>query len=204
MSDDRHAVQADERRAAVFGIVQAAVSLTQGFLTEQISETAREIFLERFFQHLPGKAGDAFHGFERHVAGKAIADDDVDFAVENIASLDVANIAERQLGEQLARRPRELVPFAFLFTNRQQPDPRVLAAEGDPRVSGTHEGELDQMLRAAFDGRAGIEQDSRLLTGGNQRREGRPVDAAGGKGLRVDLRGPKDPTTSRGPMMGGR
>lgn len=31
----------------------------------------------------------------------------------------------------------------------------------------------------------------------------RPIDAAGVKGLLVDLKGPKNPATSRGPMMGG-
>jgi hypothetical protein len=31
----------------------------------------------------------------------------------------------------------------------------------------------------------------------------RPIDAAGGKGLLVDMKGPKNPATSRGPMMGG-
>jgi hypothetical protein len=30
----------------------------------------------------------------------------------------------------------------------------------------------------------------------------RNIDAAGGKGVRVDLKGPKDPATMRGPMMG--
>jgi len=31
----------------------------------------------------------------------------------------------------------------------------------------------------------------------------RPLDAVGVTGLKVDLRGPKDPATARGPMMGG-
>jgi hypothetical protein len=32
----------------------------------------------------------------------------------------------------------------------------------------------------------------------------RVIDAKGGKGLRVDLRGPKNPAAARGPMMGGK
>lgn len=38
---------------------------------------------------------------------------------------------------------------------------------------------------------------------GDREKYTRPIEAAGGKGLLVDLKGPKNPATSRGPMMGG-
>ena len=50
-------------------------------------------------------------------------------------------------------------------------------AERHARVGGAHDRELHEMLRPAFDGRAGIEQDRRLPARRDDRRQRRPIDA---------------------------
>jgi hypothetical protein len=79
--------------------------------------------------------------------------------------------------EELVRLARQLVPLAFFLANREQADARALAAKRNTGVRGAHHGELDKMLRPAFHRRPGIEENGRLLPGGNESSEGWTIDA---------------------------
>ena len=73
----------------------------------------------------------------------------------------------------------ELAPALGLDPVREQPDARALDAEHRRRVRRSHEGELDEDLRAHVGVGADVEQRHRAPRDGQRQRERRPVDAGG-------------------------
>ena len=56
----------------------------------------------------------------------------------------------------------QVVPLCRFLADRQQADARPFEAERDPREHDAHQGELQQVLRTAFDVGAGVEQHGGL------------------------------------------
>src|SRR5437016_2426917 len=78
----------------------------------------------------------------RDVADKAIAHDDVDLAVVEVAAFDVADEVHREVAHELEGGARKLVAFAFFFAVAQQPDARPVFSEDAAKVDLAHHGEL--------------------------------------------------------------
>ena len=81
---------AQQRRTADLLGVHHPLQLTQPTLDAQIAELRDEVLQKDFFQHPQQRLGDALGQFQHNVADKAIADDDVDLAVHDVARLNVA------------------------------------------------------------------------------------------------------------------
>src|SRR6185436_4944956 len=99
---------------------------------------------------------DALHGLERDVTGKAVADDDIDFIVKDVPAFDIADEVDERGCELRARRPRQVIALAFLFTIAQNPDARLRYGQNPLGVNRSHETELNQVVRLAVDVRPGI------------------------------------------------
>ncbi len=73
---------------------------------------------------------------------------------------------------------RQVVAFAFLFSNRKQPDPWMLHTENRTAVNIAHHRELLQIHCGAIDVRADIKQNGRRVQNGGKRcRQRRTVHA---------------------------
>ena len=77
VADDADAAHAEQRRATVFAVVEAAAELVEGLAGEQRAHLGGDGAGERLAQHIAHKAAHALTGFEGHVADKAVADDDI-------------------------------------------------------------------------------------------------------------------------------
>lgn len=75
------------------------------------------------------------------------------------------------------RLARQVIALRGFLANRQQADARPGHTQADPRVDRPHVGELQQVSRAAFRGRADIQQHGRALPRRDGRRQCRTVDA---------------------------
>ena len=90
-----------------------------------------------------------FERLQRHVAGEAVADDDVAGSLEQLAALDVAVEAERARLEERVRLERELVPLLRLLADREQPHRGRCDVEDLLGEDRAHVAELEQVLRRA-------------------------------------------------------
>src|SRR5215470_1895017 len=117
--DDRDAAQTEQRRAAVFPVVQATIGAHERAAAHEITHAAQRRLSEGALQHAADIRGETFHRLQRDIAGKAVAHDDVDLAVEEVATFDVADVVERGLREQIARRAREVVALGIFFAVAQ-------------------------------------------------------------------------------------
>src|SRR5258706_13227771 len=157
VGDNRHAIQSDQRRAAVLRIVETTVRLLQRFAAHQIAEPAGYIFFEGAFQNFTGKARNAFHRLQRDVTGKAVTNHHVDFTIENYGSFDIADIIDRRGRYLFARRPRQFIAFAVLLAITQHTDAWIGHAENSLGIDRTHQAKLNQVMRLAIDIGAGVD-----------------------------------------------
>ena len=138
VTDDAEAVEAEERRAAVLGVVDAPAEAAERLARQQVADARAERRRQLVVQQALDRLDQPFADLQRDVAGEAVADDDVDVAGVDVAPLDVADEVDRRVLEQLVRLARQLVALALFLADRQQPDARRRAAEGDARVRRTH------------------------------------------------------------------
>src|SRR6516164_9810263 len=85
VTDYAHTLDAQQRRAAVFGVVHALLEIREGRTREQIAHLPGDRGLERFLQHLLQQIDQAFAHLERNIADEAVADDDVRGAAIDVA-----------------------------------------------------------------------------------------------------------------------
>ena len=82
---------AEQRRAAVLGVVDAAPEMPQRAARQQRADPhgdgARQLFAQQTLDHVDEPLAD----LQRDVAGEAVADDDVGLAAVDVARLDVAD-----------------------------------------------------------------------------------------------------------------
>ncbi len=166
--DDAHALDAEEGRAAVLGVVE---------LAERGGERLA-LGVEGAREHPHERGGERLVELEQHVPDEAVADDHVDRpavarAAGDVAPLDVAEEADVGLAEEeLVRLLDGGVPLLGLLADGQQPDGRVVAAEQVLGVHGAEPGELHQLLGRAVDVRTRVEHDDRLARGREEGADG--------------------------------
>ena len=88
---DHHAVEAEQRRAAINFRVHAAFDGAKGVLGQQRAELAFGVAHQFAFEHGKHRHGEAFGGFQNDVADEAVADDDIHAVFEQVVALDVAD-----------------------------------------------------------------------------------------------------------------
>ena len=150
VADDGDAGDAEQRRAAVFRVVDAPAEMPQRPPRQQRSDAhrdrARQLLAQQILHHVDEPLAD----LQRDVAGEAVADDHVGVAAVDIARLDVADeLQRRALSSRCASRVSSL-PLRLFLADRQQPDARRLDAECHARVDAAHHRELQQMLPAGI------------------------------------------------------
>ncbi len=91
VADDADAAHAEQRRAAVLGVVEALLEVVEGLAREQRADLRGDGGLERLAQQRADQFGGALAGLEGDVADEAVADRDVGVAVEEVAAFDVAD-----------------------------------------------------------------------------------------------------------------
>ena len=175
--DDR-ALHAQQRRAADFGGIKAALDPAERVLRQQRGQLA----LGRIHQAALNQAED--HGdhalgvLEQHVADKAIRRDDVRLARQRIARLDIADKVERlRLFHQRVGRLCLLVALGRLHADVQQADLRVAHVHHAAHVGAAHHRELHDPLRLAIRVRARVHQQHRAPRHGQKRRQRGAVNA---------------------------
>ncbi len=178
VADDADAAYAEQRRATVFGVVEAAAKIVEGAAGEQRADLRGDGAGERFAQYVADEAADAFAGLEGDVAHEAVADDDVGVAVEDVAAFDVADEIDGQSLEQRQSFAGEVVALGFFFADGEQADARLVNLEHAAGVHFAHDGELLEVVRLAIDVGAYVEKHTRIAFGrGHGRGEGGTVDA---------------------------
>src|SRR5262249_12696332 len=150
VADDAQAVEADERRTAVFRVVHPFAEAAIGLSRQQVADTRAERRRQLVVQQPLDGFYEPFADLERDVAGEAVTHDYIGSPGVDVASLDVANESDRRSLQKLVRLSSQIVALALLFTNREETDARRPETQGDACVRRSHQRELNEMLRPAF------------------------------------------------------
>ena len=86
VADDADPAHAQQRRAAVLGVVEPLLEIGEGGLGEHVADLARDGGLQGFLQHALDHVHQAFADLQSHVADEAVADDDVGLAAVDVAA----------------------------------------------------------------------------------------------------------------------
>src|SRR5262249_2335299 len=143
MADDRHALDAEQRRAAVARVVEDAPDARHRV-------TAGDLAAELLVHELVEELRDRLIELEEDVADKAVADHHVEVAVrttaaQDVAPLDVAGEVEPALHQQLVRLFHRDVALLGLLADGEQPDGGVLLAVGITGVLEAEPREADEL-----------------------------------------------------------
>ena len=148
VADYESAVDAEKRRAAIFGVVEFFLEAAQGRENEERGCFGQESgVFDGVFDELEDGAGQSFTEFEDDVADEAVADDYVNDASGYVAPFDVADEVEC-LGVLQQRVCREdlVVALCFFFTDVEEADAGFFDAEDVFGVYGAHDGALEEVL----------------------------------------------------------
>src|SRR5690348_11301532 len=91
MADDGNALDAQQRSAAVLGVVEALLEVFEGAAGEQEPDLAGDGGTQRFLQQVAHGFDQTLGNLECDVADETVADDNVDVTVIEVAPLDVAD-----------------------------------------------------------------------------------------------------------------
>ena len=83
---------------------------------------------------------------QRDISGKSVADDHIDIALEDVASLHISDEVDRSPFQRLERFFRKLIALGILFADRQQTHSRAPDTEDDARINVPHDCELLEMM----------------------------------------------------------
>jgi len=128
--------------------------------------------------------GDAFAGFQDHVADEAVADHDFHGTLKQVATLDVADEMDGGPGEELEGVLGEGVTLGVLRADGEQADAGLLVAENFLGKDGAHHGVVEEVLGAGVDVGAGIDQDEQVCFRRHDRGNAGAADA--GEGAEAD------------------
>src|SRR5439155_15729913 len=108
VTDDGGPVNAEQRRAAHLGVVDAAPETLEGrhrqLRPDLRAGVPHELFLDHGADHLGQTLGD----LQGDVPGEAVGDHDVTPAVVDVAAFHVAHEVQRRLAQMLVRLLRQL------------------------------------------------------------------------------------------------
>mmetsp|Transcript_1251 Transcript_1251/g.3581 ORF Transcript_1251/g.3581 Transcript_1251/m.3581 type:complete len:368 (-) Transcript_1251:709-1812(-) len=161
MALEHQAAQAQQRRSVEAAVVHPVLEALEDRQGQQAGQPAEPVTLELGLDEAAHHAGQALRGLEHHVADKAVADDDVGRALEDVVALDIAVEVQLPGG---TRGPQQLAgPFDGLaaldgfFADVEQADARFLDAIDRRHQRTAHHRELQQVLGRRVDVGAEVE-----------------------------------------------
>ena len=170
--------RAQQRRAADFLGVHHALELAQAAFDAEVAQLGDEVFEEHALEHAQQRFGDALGQFEHDVAHKAVADDDVDVAVHDVARLDVAGKPDAGVGfEQLVRFAVDGGAFGILGPVVDEGDLGLRAAHDLLGIDAAHGAEGVEHLGPALGVGAAVQQQEILFGAGHRGGQRRALDA---------------------------
>ena len=101
MADNGDAAHAQKRSPAIFGIIDALAKLVVGVMRQHVADLRGDGAFQRLFEQRGNVQRHSFADFQRDVADKAVADDNIHGARENFTPLDVADEIERDIFRRL-------------------------------------------------------------------------------------------------------
>src|SRR5438445_2245072 len=177
MPDDGDAAHAQQRRSAIFGIINVAPKFLVSAPRKHVTHLRGDGALERFFKHRGDVLGHSLADFQGHIADKAVAHDDVHAAGKDVASFDIADEIERQLFEPVVGLFCELIALGFFLAYGEQSHLRPSRTEDGAVINLPHDGKLHQVAHLRIYIRAGVDQDRHASPAGRKRSgQRRPLD----------------------------
>ena len=152
MADDDIAVDAEEGAAGLGGAVGEVVEAFRESAELGVGELATELVLKEG----GGRATEGFGELEEDVADEAIADDHVGLISEDVGAFDVADEVESAFPEDGVGFLDLTVALALLLADAEEADGGVRDAEEFADEDAAHDGEAEELLRAAVDVAADI------------------------------------------------
>ena len=144
-------------------------------------QLGQQVLLEHGFQGASGERAYALHGFQQHIAGEAVADDDVAPALDGLLGLNVADEVQvsRRVGlpQPAQGLLLEIGALAVLGADVQQSHTGPLYPKHPVGVVAAQIGELYQIFRGTLGVGAAVDEYRLTGGGGNYRGHGRPTDA---------------------------
>src|SRR6185436_8425595 len=119
-TNDRNALEAKQRGAAVFGIIQTSTKSTKGSFREDVANFGSYRFFQFLAEHRCERLDQSLAQLQCNISGEAVAYDDVDFTFENVSTFAVPNKIDRRLFQRFERFFREFVSFRVLFPDGEQ------------------------------------------------------------------------------------
>src|SRR5437868_2062605 len=163
---NRYSVYAEERGAAVLGIVEPLLEALNRGLRQKCARLCLKRCLKLFLQHTHHRFYKTFADLQRDVAGKAVADDHVRFAGVHIATFDIADKIQRRFFQELERFLRKVVALDLFFADGEQAHPGIRYSEYNVRKERAHNRELVKVERLAFGVGSNVEYHGALSADG--------------------------------------
>src|SRR4029453_11869838 len=119
MAEDDETGYAEQGGPTVLRVVKAPPKPAKSPLRKEISDLARKSPLKLVAKEGFDGLDQPFARLQDDVSCKPVADDDIGHAAVNLPPFDVTDEAEGRRLKQAVRIARQIVAFAFLFTDRQ-------------------------------------------------------------------------------------
>jgi hypothetical protein len=175
VADDAATLDPEQRRAAVFGGVDAPPDGVEGPPRERRAELAQRRARQLFPDELHQGLGQRFARLQRHVAGEAAHDDHVGPAAEDVSAFHVADEVQRGALQHLVDLAREVVALGFLLAHAHEAHARVGHVEHGGGVDLAHHRELLEVAGLAARVGAHVEHHRAAVHAGHDGGQGRPV-----------------------------
>src|ERR1700722_8387686 len=146
---------------------------------EQEADAGHKILAHGFAHVLTELPCSALGGLERDVAGEAFCDKNVDCALAQIVAFNeplIAHVGQVGFAQHAPRRLHLLHALDLLGPDIEETHGGRFDVEYNSRHRRAHDGEIDEMLRVAANGRADIEDDRLAAQCRPHRRDRRPLD----------------------------
>src|SRR6266508_2011271 len=150
VTDQHDLLAAQQRRPAEFRIIEALLDAAESLSRQDRPGLRQHRLTQLGLEQTHDRLDQTFAGFQNDVAGKAVANDHVDVAGEDVAPFDVPDEIDRGVFQENLRLFGQVVPLDVFLADAHQSDSRGAHAQDRSRIDRTHDRELLQVLRLAF------------------------------------------------------
>ena len=181
MAFHHHTVQAQENPAIGRARIQLAAQRFQPAAGEQRAHPGQKRTPERRAQIFDYQFRGAFGGFQRHIAGETVGHHHIDRAFGNVVTFDEAGEfhLQRHAAQDVGRAAHRVIALHIFRTDIEKAQRRPLQPQNRAREGRTHDGKIDQLLRAGADIGADVQHHALPALGRPQGGDGGPFDSFG-------------------------